>query len=162
MLVSLSEAETYLGSLNNQSERITTLLQLAERRVKSFCGREFEKSTYTERVVFSDGIGWVNETPLLSINSITHRDGFTVSVREFSEDGFIELWEGTNSIYTVNYEGGYEIVPDDIKLAVLRLMEYYLNQSEGVNSYSFEGTNVKFGTPENVETILVPYVRRLL
>lgn len=162
MLVNLSEAERYLGSLNEQDEKIYTLLQLAERRVKSFCKREFEKSTYTERVVFSDGIGWVNETPLRSINSITHRDGYTVSVREFSEDGFIELWEDTNSIYTVNYEGGYETIPDDLKLAILRFMEYYLNKSEGVTGYNFEGTNVKFGTPDDVEAILIPYVRRRL
>lgn len=160
MLVSLNEAERYLGSLNEQDEKIHSLLQLTERRVKSFCKREFEKSTYSERVVFHDGIGWINETPLHSINSITHRDGYTVSVREFSENGFIELWQDVTSIYTVDYEGGYEEIPEDIKLGILRLMEYYLNKSEGIDGYNFEGTSVKFGTPSDVESILLPYVRR--
>lgn len=165
-LTTLEEIEKYLQTGNiDLDDKIESLKNKAEQRVKSYLGRELEKGTYTEQVSFVKGHGFVREVPLDSVTSVTvdkypsYTSTFTVDYS--NSDGHIKLSYQYTGWATVEYEGGYENIPEDIQLAVFRLIEYYINRSAGISSMSFEDTKVGY-TDIDLAPLLGSYVSRRL
>ena len=158
-MITLDEVKTYL-KINDTSEdaRLELIRQGIVESVKKYCGREFEYGTYTEDVYFRQGIGIVKETPVENISSITSTEGETLTVYK-QLHGVIVLNESYTGWATVQYVAGYNVIPHDLKLALLRWCEYIYNKPEGVESQSFEGMNVRFTAPNDVRLILDKYRR---
>jgi len=156
VIVTLTEVKTYLKITSDDDDALLEQLRAGtEKFVKKYCGREFEAGTYTEYVLVENGIGWLANTPVTSITSAKLIDGTELNIYEYMSNGYFKLLESISETIEVTYDGGE--TPDDIKLAVLRLIEYYYNRPEGVKSQSFENTNVTFGIPDNVKEILDSY-----
>ena len=78
--------------------------------------------TWTELVEYTD---WV-------LKKTTHQIVPVSGTRYFDE-----LVNG----YKVTYTAGYEVLPEDLKLAVLDLITYYLKNDAAVHSSKAPGTN---------------------
>ena len=146
-LVTKAEYKAYMGitSINSDAE-VDLLIPKVSDLVKTYCRRtfiDFYDEAKTE--VFDGGFKQIilKETPVVAVNSVAYsadygktytslvkftdwvvRDDYVLSL---SPMGFAEQING----YKVVYFAGYEVVPGDLKLAVLDLIEYY-SRNNGV------------------------------
>lgn len=147
MLVTLTEVKSYLGITDaSQDEKLNLLLPAADNYFKNVCGRTFEYGAFTEKVYFVNGKTFLKETPIDTITSIEDILGNSYTYEFLNEtNGLIMLAANYNFQGVVEYTGGYRVIPDDIKLAVMRIVEYLLSSTEGVNSLNLEGVAANFG-----------------
>jgi hypothetical protein len=161
MIVTLDDVKTFLNiSDTSQDTYLEQLRSGAEKFVKRYCGREFEAGTYTKQIFFESGIGWLPDTPVTAVSSVTTRDNITLNVYVWDSNGYIRLVEEYDGFANVTYTGGE--TPEDIKLALLRYIEYLCNKPEGVRQQSFEGNSVGFDVPQEVLNILDSYREKRL
>jgi hypothetical protein len=167
MLVSLDDLKEFL-EINTTSfdTKLNHILNGIDKRVKQYCGKNFEQDTYTDEIVkFSFGNGFVNNTPVESVSKVTDLDGNSVYFNLIdNETGEIELYFLTNNRFKVSYTGGLlaEDIPEDLKLAVLKWCEYEYNNQTGIQSFSLDSVSTKAeltksGIPTTVERILDGY-----
>ena len=160
-LTTLSELKTFLGiSDSTQDANLEIIRAGVEQEVKIRIKRSLEKAEYIEVVLFANGLGVIDETPIDSITLITNDDGFTYDVDWFAS-GIIKLATDYTGRVTVVYTGGYASTPADIKLAVLKLAEFYYNKPTGVEAYSFDNINARYSLFAEVSTVDRYMVRRL-
>ena len=149
-LVTKSEYKNYMGitSVNSDSE-IDFLIPKVSDLVKSYCRRTFIDYFSDVKIEFFDG-GFrkllLKETPIVNVLSVAYSEDYGktyTSLVKFTDwapqgdavvsinpKGFPEILNG----YRVNYFGGYDVVPGDLKLAVLDLIEYYSRNNGTVHS----------------------------
>jgi hypothetical protein len=149
-LVTKAEYKTYMGitSVNSDSE-IDFLLPKVSDLVKSYCRRTFIDYYADVKTEYFDG-GFktllLKETPLVTVSTVSYSADYGKtytnlvkytdwviqgdSIVSLSPYGFTETING----YRVNYFGGYDAVPGDLKLAVLDLIEYYSRNNGAVHS----------------------------
>lgn len=147
MLVTLDEVKQYLEiSGTEQDEKLNLLLAAADSYIKDECGREFEYNTFIEYTKFSNGVVFLRETPIESIVSITDLDGNSYSHEYLDkENGILILADKVDFEAEIEYIGGYQVIPADLKMAVIRIVEYLLSSSEGTKSVNLEGLAASFG-----------------
>lgn len=165
-LITLAEIKTYLNITDTTYDsKLSYLISAVSTKINTHCKRDFNKSTATEIVRFFSGSGFVNNTPLISITSLTHRNGTVYTVEDFiQQTGEIILEEKyfDNDYLTVVYEGGYEAIPEDLRLAATLYIEYLYNNVAGVKSMSIGEDKIDFeinenGIPNVVTAILDSY-----
>ena len=149
-LVTKSEYKNYMGitSVNSDSE-IDFLIPKVSDLVKSYCRRTFIDYFSDVKIEFFDG-GFkeilLKETPIVNVLSVAYSEDYGKTytnlvkftdwvargdaVVSINPSGFPEAING----YGVNYFGGYDAVPGDLKLAVLDLIEYYSRNNGSVHS----------------------------
>lgn len=176
-LITLAEYKAYAGITSpNQDAAIQAIIPKVSALVKSYC-----KSSFVDYVddpksqVFNGGFGSIalDEYPVRSVQSVeysldygltytplteyTHYvvDGdYVVSV---SPGGFAPTLRG----YKITYTAGYEELPEDLKLATLDLVTYYIRNDSAVHSPKVPGSNsVQI---EYISTTSLPaHIRRVL
>lgn len=180
-LVTLAEYKAYAGiASTTQDAAITSIIPKASQLVKSICRRTFVDYVNDYKTeVYSGGNGsklFLKEYPLLSVSDVemsTDYGATYVSLTEFvdfavdHEDGSI-VAVGTDAVfkkyingYRVTYTGGYEELPEDLKVAVLDLITYYLKNDGSVHSPKAPGTNsvqIEYITTTN----LPAHIKRVL
>jgi len=136
MLVTLDELKTYLKiTTAEEDQRLEQLRSAAESEAKRYCGRQFEKGTYTEETDAAGGVIWLNETPIESVTSVTTEAGEALTVRKvYKDSGLVVLEQSYTGMVEVQYTGGLSTIPDDLKLAVLRLAEFFYAKTAGVSA----------------------------
>jgi len=146
MLVTLQELKDYLKISDTENDtKLNLVLTQADEYIKSQCERNFEYGTYTEKVRIANGVLFLKERPVESITEVIDVSGYEYSVWDFnSETGEVYLEEQIDSIAEVTYVGGYQSIPNDLKMAVIRLAEYLFNNPEGVKNVNFEGVTVAY------------------
>jgi len=148
-LVTKSEYKNYLGiTSTNKDQEIDFLIPKVSSLVKTYCRRSFI-DYYDEAYIeyFEGGFDrfLLKETPLVSVQEVelstdygqtyTSLTEYTDwissgdSIRCIGASRFPEYIRG----YRVSYFAGYEAVPDDLKLAVLDLVEYYSKNNGAVH-----------------------------
>jgi hypothetical protein len=150
-LITKAEYKAYAGiSSTNQDAEIDSLIPKVSELIKSYCRRTFidyidEAKTEVFRGGFSELL--LSESPVIQISSVqqstdygqtyTKLTKFTDWVQDGdavvsldSINGFKELING----YKVSYFAGFEIVPEDLKLAAMDTVMYYLKNSSAVHS----------------------------
>jgi hypothetical protein len=180
-LVTKAEYKAYLGisSVNSDTE-IDFLIPKVSDFVKTYCRRTFIDYYDESKTEFFDGGFkeiYLKETPVVNITSVarsadygktyTALTKFTDwvpkgdSVISINPGGFPELING----YKVVYFAGYEVVPGDLKLAVLDLVEYYSKNNGAVHSnrdVSPNTTQVSYiatsNLPAHIKRILDQYM----
>lgn len=149
-LITRAEYKNYLGiSSSNKDTEIDLLIPKVSQLVKTYCRRNFTDYYDEAKTEYFDG-GFdkliLKETPVTNVTQVskstnygqtyTNLTKFTDwvldgdSVRAISNGGwFQEYIRG----YRVTYTAGYEFVPEDLKLAVLDLVEYYSKNNSAVH-----------------------------
>jgi uncharacterized phiE125 gp8 family phage protein len=178
-LVTLAEYKAYAGiSSDTQDTIINAIIPKVSRLVKSLCYRTFVDYVNDAKTeVYSGGTSkfHLKEYPVISVtgvevstdygNTYTDLVEFTDYVLDKEDDAvtvinatcFPRMVNG----YRVTYYGGYETLPDDLKIAVLDLITYYIKNDGSVHSPKAPGTNTV--QIEYITTTSLPaHIRRIL
>jgi hypothetical protein len=149
-LVTKAEYKTYMGITSTNSDtEIDFLIPKVSDLVKSYCRRTFVDNVSDIKVEYFDG-GFkellLKETPLVTVASVAYSANYGktyANLVKFTDyviqgDSIVSIAypvfpEGINA-YKVSYFGGYSVVPGDLKLAVLDLIEYYSRNNGAVHS----------------------------
>ena len=149
-LVTKAEYKAYAGiSSTNQDAEIDSLIPKVSELVKTYCRRTFvdfieDAKTEVTRGGFNTIL--LAESPVTQIISVSTSDDYGQtytkltkfadwvqdgdSVVSLNPEGFKEKIAG----YKVSYFAGYESLPEDLKLAVLDIIQYYLKNSSAVHT----------------------------
>jgi hypothetical protein len=149
-LITRNEYKNYLGiTSSNKDQEIDLLIPKVSSLVKTYCRRSFVDNYDDPKIeVFAGGFDTLilSETPVREImyveTSINYGQSYTQlleytdwvldndTIRSIKEPYiFNEYIKG----YKVTYMGGYEETPEDLKLAVLDLVEYYSKNNSAVH-----------------------------
>jgi hypothetical protein len=178
-LVTRAEYKTYAGITSpNQDAEIDTLIPKVSELVKTYCRRTFI-DFYDEAAVDRSSGGFekiiLKETPIVQILSVEKSTNYgqTYSSLVEFQDWVLDAEENTvvalstagfeKAIngYQVSYYGGYEYVPEDLKLAVFDLITYYRKNDGAIHSTKAPGTNAV--QIEYISTTNLPaHIKRVL
>lgn len=178
-LVTLAEYKAYAGITSTNSDAIiNSIIPKVSQMVKTICRRTFvDYVNDNKEEVFSGGWSklFLKEYPILSIGSVEASVDYGQTYTELVEftDYVLDLEDGAIACintdefpkyingYKVTYTGGYETLPEDLKVAVLDLVTYYLKNDMSVHSPKAPGTNsvqIEYITTAN----LPAHIRRVL
>lgn len=178
-LITRNEYKAYAGiSSPNQDTEIDAIIPKVSQLVKTYCRQTFVDNyddPKSVQVNGGDSIIYLKETPIVSIQAVeTSIDyGKTYStLEEFTDWVYDTENHGIRSLsrlgfparlngYKITYTCGYEVLPDDLKLAVMDLVTYYRKNDGAVHSAKAPGTNsVQI---EYISTTTLPaHIRRVL
>lgn len=177
-LITRQEYKQYMGiNSANQDGEIDVLIPKVSEFAKTYCKRTFIDYANDPYVEVVDG-GYQNiflrETPVLSIASVSVSTDYGQTYTKINK--FIDWVQQGDSIRTLNpqgvfqsliqgykitYFGGYESVPEDLKLAVMDLLTYYKDNEAAVKSTKAAGTNTT--QIEYIQSSSLPaHIRRIL
>lgn len=129
--------------------RLNTLVPAVSQLVKTYCGNSIVDYYSTEKVEVLN-VNWethliqLTESPVNSITSVEERDSYNASYTTLSTDDYeyyldsatdslvrttgvsYRNWRQGPGAVRVTYTAGYEVCPEDLKLAVIDLITYYL------------------------------------
>lgn len=158
-LVTKAEFKAYAGiTSTTQDEKIDIIIPKVSELVKSICGRTFVD--YVDDVkteLYDGGTNYcaLSEFPVVAVSSVEYSTDYGKTYTTLTEytdyavnlrNSTIESISGkefplkTNS-FRITYTGGYESIPQDLKLAVLDLVSYYLRNDMAVHSSRAPGAN---------------------
>ena len=146
-------------------ERIESLITSVSQLVKTYCANSFVDyfgtipKVETFSLIWSTGSIQVAESPLTEVISVEERanygDAYTVlddaafeyyadlesdTIYRTTSTGFTTWPLGPGAV-RITYNAGYEDIPEDLKLAVFDLINYYLKDEYKPNK-SFSGVSV--------------------
>jgi hypothetical protein len=150
-LITRAEYKNYLGiTSTNKDAEIDLLIPKVSQLVKTYCRRSFIDYYDEAKTEYFDG-GFdrliLKETPVVSVLEVSQSTDFgksyatklvqytdwildTDSVRAIKSPGYFLMYPRG---YRVTYSAGYETVPEDLKLAVMDLVEYYSKNNGAVH-----------------------------
>ena len=158
-LITLAEYKAYAGiSSDTQDTAIKSIIPKASALAKSICRRTFVDYVNDAKTdVFASGADrvYLKEFPVLAISGVEYSADYGVTytaLTEFTdyvvdlENGLVHfpLWESVPQLlnaYKITYTAGFEAVPEDLKVAVMDLVKYYLKQDSAVKSQRDAGSN---------------------
>lgn len=166
-LITLSEYKAYVGiKSDTQDAQIKALIPRVSQLAKSYCRRSFVDYVDDSKVeVFKGGnFLLLGEYPVISVGSVETSDdyGATYTALTPYTDYALDLEEGivvpTGATefpskvngYKVTYNAGFTEIPEDLKIAVLDLLTYYLKNDMAVKSQRDAGSN----------TVQIEYITR--
>jgi hypothetical protein len=135
-LVSLSDAKTHLGiSDNTQDAAITEQIAQVSAAVHSYCDRVLVQQTYQD--IFRAFYAWLDygkplrtrQYPLAFASVTVTEDGTVLGAAAWEAQleagalyrldgvGHVSAWAGTSVV--IDYDGGYDPIPDDVQAAAL-------------------------------------------
>lgn len=149
-LVTKAEYKAYAGiNSTNQDAEIDSLIPKVSELVKTYCRRNFvdftdEAKTETFRGGFDSLL--LSEFPVLQVISVSTSDDYGQTytkmtkftdwvqdgdnIQSLDVNGFKEKING----YKISYFAGFDPLPEDLKLAVLDTIQYYLKNSSAVHT----------------------------
>lgn len=178
-LITLNEYKTYVGIVSpTQDDAITTIITKVSQLVKSVCRRSFvDWVDEIKTEVFSGGDRFtLQEFPVIAVANLEYSSDYGATYTSLTEYTDWVLDRQTEQIvtlsvagtfeyavngYRVSYTAGYETIPEDLKLAVLDLVTYYLKNDSAVHSNKAPGTNAV--QIEYISTSSLPaHIKRVL
>lgn len=177
-LITLAEYKAYEGiASTNQDLEISTTIPKVSELVKSICRRTFvDWIDDTKTEVYNGGsVLLLQESPVIQISSIERSENYGqtyTTLTEFTDwvldqenqqilpVGLPEFRKLING-YRITYTAGYDTIPEDLKLAVLDLVTYYIKNQGAVQSQvmvSSGNAQVQYLTQSN----LPGHIKRVL
>jgi len=151
-LITLQEYKTYTSiNSTNQDSAIQSLIPKVSALVKQICRRTFvdyleDFKTETVRSCVNSRI-LLSETPVTQISSVEFSENFGktyTTLEEFTDyvvdseavEFILPIFRDYNKVnaFRVSYNAGYETLPEDLRLAILDLVTYYLRNDSAVHS----------------------------
>ena len=150
-LVTLQEYKDYEGITGaTQDIEITTIIPKVSQFVKQVCRRTFvDWVDEVKTEVFNGGdVILLNEAPVIQIQDVEKSTDYGqnyVSLVEYQDWVFdhtnqqivplgLNYFPNLVNGYKVSYTAGYDVIPEDLKLAVLDLVTYYMKNQGAVQS----------------------------
>jgi hypothetical protein len=181
-LVTRIEYKNYAGITSSNSDaEIDLLIPKISKLVKSYCKRSFIDYYDQTYVQYSDG-GFdrilLEEIPVTDVLNVRYSSNYGQSysttlveftdwiqdgdsVRSISNSIFLPAIKG----YQIQYLAGFDATPDDLKLAVFDLIEYYMKNNSAVHVNRDVTPNItqiqyinSTGFPPHIRRILDSYV----
>jgi len=160
-LITRTEYKAYVGITSPNSDAvIDALIPKVSELVKNYCRRTFVDYVNDAKIETTSGGYGKNlllaEYPVISVTGVgwsedygqnyTDLVEFTDYVVEVEKGHIVSLaasgeWDKCLNGYQVTYTAGYEILPEDLKLAVMDLVTYYIKNDASVHSPKAPGTN---------------------
>ena len=147
-------------------QRLATLINAACEYVESYCNRQFESQTHTDKVfdVMPDGSVFLDSPPVTSITSVallsaegTSANSFTPTWETYtgslyvSENGIIDAGFPRGAKVKVTYVSGYSDVPEAIKQVAANLAKSSFSGSAGrIKSENLGGYSYSLEDPEKM------------
>lgn len=178
-LVTKAEYKAYAGiSSINEDANIDILIPKVSALVKTICRRTFIDYYDDAKVeYFEGGVGFLplSEYPVVSVasveqstdygNTYTTLTAYTDYAVSKQNDQIVRIGSEPFPIltngYRVTYTAGFEAIPEDLKLAVLDLIGYYIKNDMAIHSPKAPGTNsvqIEYVTTTN----LPAHIKRVL
>jgi hypothetical protein len=158
-LVTLAEYKAYANiSSTNQDAAIRNIIPKVSALAKNYCRRTFNDYVDEAKVEVFTGGNYLllSEYPVLAVGSVESSADYGKTYTALTEftDFVLDVEEGTikplNTTkvftplingYKVTYTAGYEVLPEDLKIAVMDLVTYYLKNDMAVKSQRDAGSN---------------------
>jgi hypothetical protein len=158
-LVTLAEYKAYAGiTSTTQDAAIKSIIPKASALAKSTCRRAFNDFVSDAKTdVFASGSEtvYLAEFPILSVSSVEYSSDYGLTYTALVEytDYVVDADNGSITFlnwtiypkqinaFKVVYTAGFEVIPEDIKVAVLDLVTYYLKADMAVKSQRDAGSN---------------------
>ena len=159
-LVTRAEYKTYVGITSTTSDaEIDLLITNISALVKTYCRQTFVDFVDDAKVEYFNGGDfdryYLKEYPIIAVSSLdystdygqTYTTGtvYTDWVYDPSITAVRSLWATgfTNAVngYRVTYNCGYEVVPVDLKMAVMDLVTYYRKNDSAVHTHKLANPN---------------------
>lgn len=178
-LVTRDEYKDYVGiNSTNSDEIIDAIIPKVSEYVKTYCRRTFvdyvnDFKTETTNAGYGPDI-ILTEYPVLSVSSVDYSydygqtytslveyTDYVVNIEQNLITSLIGDFPRVINGYQISYTAGYEVIPEDLKLAVLDLITYYIKNDMAVHSPKAPGTNsvqVEYIT----SSALPAHIRRVL
>lgn len=149
-LITLQEYKVHTGiTSTNQDAELQALIPQVSDLVKSYCRRSFIDFVDETKTEYYDG-GFKNlllkETPVIQVIGVSASDDYGQTYTELTKfkdwvqkddqiisldpRGFVEKVNG----YKVDYFAGFESLPNDLKIAVLDTIYYYMRSDSAVHT----------------------------
>lgn len=158
-LITKAEYKAHAGiSSVNKDTEIDALIPRVSALVKNYCRRSFIDYVNTDIVEYFNGPADylpLKEFPIIEVSGVEistdYGETYTLlaqytdyvldianeNIKSLSTYGFVERING----YRVTYRGGYTSIPDDLKLAVIDLVTYYIKNDSAIHSNKAPGTS---------------------
>ena len=151
-LVTKAEYKAYVGiNSTNSDAEIDSLIPKVSELVKNYCRRSFVDYVNDEKLeLFSGGDRfYLKEFPVDKILLLEYSNDYGQNYQELTEFTDWVLDKSTDSIlpinaqklfakavngYKVMYNGGFEKIPEDLKLAVMDLITYYIKNEGAIHN----------------------------
>ena len=178
-LVTRAEYKSYAGLVSpNEDTKIDSLIPKVSELVKTICRRTFVDYVNDSKTEYHEGgtnLLVPEEYPVLAVSSLEYSTDYgntyttlveytDYALSKFSHniisiwpDGFPPLING----YKLTYTAGFEVLPEDLKLAVFDLITYYMKNDMAVHSNKAAGTNtvqIEYVTTTNLPS----HIKRVL
>ncbi len=157
-LVTKAEYKAYMGiSSTNEDAKIDSLIPKVSELVKSLCNNSFNDFVTDYAIeVFEGGTNYYVplEGPILTIVGLEiSKDNGNIytDLVEFTDFAYSKATGLLRSIgrdfpilingYRLTYTAGYEVLPEDLKVAILDLISYYMKNESAIHSNRAPGGN---------------------
>lgn len=178
-LITRAEYKAYAGLTSTNSDAlIDALIPKVSQLVKTICRRTFIDWVNDQKTEYHDGgtnILVPQESPVLSIAGLEYSEDYGQTYTALTE--FVDYVHSRTSdcvmsvstkgfaykpnAYRLTYTAGYETLPEDLKLAVMDLLTYYIKNDAAIHSSKAPGTNsvqIEYVTTTN----LPAHIKRVL
>ena len=189
-LISTSIYKTMTGiTSTNQDTRIAALCESVSQLVKTYCNNSFvdfvsSAKTETFNIDYGEHFVQLTETPIIAVTSVSEREkptdsytGLTVNTDYYIDsvtDTIFRVDSGGNEksfksgkgAVTVVYTAGYSTLPQDLELAVMDLITYYLKDERkqrqtiagaSLNNQVSTSQRDNVGFPDHIKRVLDLY-----
>lgn len=178
-LITKAEYKAYAGiNSTTQDSAIDTLIPKVSQLVKSICRRTFVDYVSTSKVEYHEGGSALlvpEEYPVITVSSLEYSSDYGSTYTTLVEYTDYVLSKASDSIksisatefsssingYRITYTAGYTVLPEDLKLAILDLIAYYLKNDSAVHSSKSPSTGsvqIEYVTNTN----LPAHIKRVL
>ena len=127
-LVTVRDFTSYRYAQLGEDLNLNDILSRAERMIQNKLQQTLKQTTYVETVTLKTNTFFTRRRPIISVAQVRYRmsiygSWFILDPVYYTinpESGYIEfMWSVAGSIVEVTYDAGYEVLPDDIKEAIL-------------------------------------------
>jgi hypothetical protein len=177
-LITLEEVKNYADiKSTNQDAQINLIIPSVSQFIKTYCGRTFVDYVNEEKIEVKHGGTdslFLDEPPVITVTSVEYSSDYGKTYAALTEFTDYVIDPEANAIlstsetfprllngYRITYTGGFETLPDDIKIAALDLSVYYLRNDMAIKSQGGLGRNTV--AIEYVTSVNLPaHIRRVL
>lgn len=166
----------------NSDDKLGAIIGSVNKFVENYCQRSFTDHYSSPKTEYFDGYNnngiYPSEFPLVSVVSLkSSTDGgqsYDVTLQPFidyqidnnayrilsTKANFVTTLYPINSLQLI-YKAGYSSVPEDLRLAAMSLVEYYMEE-QYTPKKGMQGTNVENVLYTSESSKLPPHIRRIL
>jgi hypothetical protein len=176
-LISIQEFKGYEGITGfTEDGKLNLIIPSISALVRNYCGKSFTTHYATDKVEtfslrFPMDVLFPCESPIVSVTSVEvdYGDGYElIDVANYGVDFRLDTVRlkdgkfpiGVNTV-RLTYKGGYAIIPADLKLAIIDLVNYYLKNEhipeKNHATFTIRHEDGKAAFPDHIRRVLDLY-----